>query len=78
MKNQIESVLEVYDKVDSCPVCGGKLRKESSRVIGCLACGFKIIVRTRKTDEQFGAILAMFLLVIFGLGFVLGFGLGVS
>ena len=72
MKNQIDAMLEVHGKIDECPICKNKLEKKSDRTILCPVCGFKVIVRTRKTDEHIGAIALLFVTLLFAVGFVVG------
>lgn len=70
--SQVKSTFEVRDKIDSCPVCQGKLVQENSRLIVCPACGFRVIVRTRQTDNTVNIILMYALVGVFVLGILLG------
>ena len=77
MKNQIDAMLEVHGKIDECPICKNKLEKKSDRTILCPVCGFKVIVRTRKTDQQFCVILLLCTTLVYAVGIIVGFACGV-
>lgn len=70
--SQVKSTFEVRDKIDSCPICQTKLIQESNRLIICPACGLKVVVRTRNTDDNLTIILMYVLAGVFVLGIVLG------
>jgi len=70
--SQVKSTFEVRDKIDSCPVCQSKLVQENSRLIMCPVCGLKVLVHTRKTDNDTTIILMWALTGVLILGVVLG------